>query len=58
MKGGDDLARGLGFADFLFGNADNDTLYGDGGSDLLNGGTENDELVGGNGGGRARRFLR
>lgn len=49
MKGGDDLAHGLGRSDSLFGNGDNDELYGDEGTDLVNGGTENDLLVGGPG---------
>ena len=49
MKAGDDLARGLDRADFLFGNAGDDELYGNDGSDFLDGGRDNDLLVGGNG---------
>lgn len=45
----DDLLRGTGLDDFIFGDAGNDTIAGTGGDDVIYGGAGNDTLSGGSG---------
>ncbi len=46
---GDDILKGGGAADLLFGDDGNDDLFGNGGADTLTGGLGNDDLFGGAG---------
>lgn len=46
---GNDIIRGRGGHDDIFGNDGNDKLYGQGGADTINGGADNDTLLGGGG---------
>lgn len=46
---GNDVLKGLGGGDDIFGGLDNDTLFGNAGGDLLKGEQGNDKLVGGAG---------
>ncbi|MFN0194173.1 MAG: calcium-binding protein, partial [Aestuariivirga sp.] len=47
MGTGNDIARGGGAADFIFGEAGNDRLYGEDSDDRIDGGTGADTMIGG-----------